>query len=236
MMTLAIMQPYLFPYIGYFQLLAAVDKFVLYDDVAFIKQGWINRNAILVNGNRSLFSVPLKQATSFKRINEIVIAHTYPHWVSKFEKTLISAYKKAPYFEPAFAVVMNTLRNAEVDMPISELCRMSVLSVKDYLAMDKDIVTASEKYENRDLAGSQRVIDICIVEKADKYVNASGGIELYSKESFKEVGIDLLFLNTDKVEYQQFGNEFVASLSIIDVLMFNSIEQLKVLLTKYHLN
>src|SRR4051812_42347879 len=98
-MRLAIMQPYIFPYIGYFQLIAAVDAFVIYDDVNYIKQGWINRNRILFNGKDLLFTVPLENASSFKKINEVSVhKHLYEGWKVKFGKSLRATYFKAPYF------------------------------------------------------------------------------------------------------------------------------------------
>ncbi|MDR6194877.1 WbqC family protein [Siphonobacter sp. SORGH_AS_0500] len=100
-MTLAIMQPYLFPYIGYFQLLNAVDKFVIYDDVAFINRGWINRNSILNNGKAQLFTVPLKEASQNKLIHEISI-DTDQKWRDKLLKTIQQNYKKAPHFAAVF--------------------------------------------------------------------------------------------------------------------------------------
>ena len=72
-MKLAIMQPYLFPYLGYFQLIAAVDKFVFYDDVNFIKNGWINRNRLLISGKVNYITIPLSGASSFLKINQVLV-------------------------------------------------------------------------------------------------------------------------------------------------------------------
>src|SRR5208283_1135183 len=109
-MKLAIMQPYLFPYLGYFQLIAAVDKFVLYDDVAFIKQGWVNRNQILLHGKPHLFSVPLQGASSNKTIRDTLVSfHEYPRWKDKFLKTITLAYSKAPQFEPTRSLLSDVI-------------------------------------------------------------------------------------------------------------------------------
>ena len=97
-MKLAIMQPYLFPYIGYYQLINSVDKFIIYDDVNFIKQGWLNRNSILVNGKRNLFTVPLENQSSFTKINETLINQKfYPIWKKKFSRQLNKIITK-PHF------------------------------------------------------------------------------------------------------------------------------------------
>lgn len=102
-MKIAVMQPYLFPYIGYFQLLNAVDMFVVFDDVNFIKKGWINRNNILVNRQKYLFTVPLKDASQNKLIKEVQIADD--GWQEKFLKTVAQSYKKAEFFDEAFALI-----------------------------------------------------------------------------------------------------------------------------------
>ena len=74
-MTVAIMQPYLFPYIGYWQLIHAVDTFVIFDDVNYIKKGYINRNNILVNGQKQTFTLELMSASQNKLINDIDIGN-----------------------------------------------------------------------------------------------------------------------------------------------------------------
>jgi hypothetical protein len=220
------MQPYIFPYIGYFQLIYAVDKFIIYDDVNFIKQGWINRNNILLNGDRHLFSIPVENITSFKKINETKISQKlYDGWMNKFCKTLSLSYKKAPYFEPVYSIVTKVLEKGKCYPSISDLCRESVRAVTEYLGVGVDIVDSSVKYENSFLSSYERVLDICEKEAASAYINAIGGKELYSKDIFKERGIDLFFLKSNEVVYDQFANVFVPSLSIIDVLMFNQKEE-----------
>ena len=93
-MTIGIMQPYFMPYIGYWQLLASVDIYVIYDDVNYIKKGWINRNNILVNNDKQLFTISLNGASQNKLINEITIADDF----TKLRKTITMAYHKAPYY------------------------------------------------------------------------------------------------------------------------------------------
>lgn len=102
------MQPYLFPYLGYFQLIQAVDKFILLDDVNFIKRGWVNRNRILVNGKDHLFSLPLQRASQFKKINDLKLAD-YPGWRNRFFKTLTHAYRQASQYEPVMKMLHQAL-------------------------------------------------------------------------------------------------------------------------------
>ena len=235
MMTIAIMQPYLFPYIGYFQLIHAVDRFVIYDDVNFIKRGWIARNNILVNGKANLFTVPLESASQNNKINQIRIKKDiYQTWSSKFLKTLEQSYKKAPFYKDVAPIVVSLLTH-KYDY-IIDLARNSIASICEYLEMNTTIITTSILYNNHRLNAQDRIIDICNKEDADCYINAIGGQELYNKEAFSEQGIKLFFLKPKNATYLQFGNEFVPWLSIIDVLMFNSIEDIqKKLLPAYQL-
>lgn len=219
-MRLGIMQPYVFPYIGYFQLIHSVDKFVCYDDVTFIKQGWINRNRILLNNSDHIFTVPLKSASSYKTIKETEInSQLYPKWRDKFFKTIEQAYKRAPYCETVLPILHDVF-DSEYSS-ISELAMNSIITVCAYLDIDKDTCT-SEVYNNTDLSAQERVLDICRQEQASQYINVQGGKELYSKEAFAKEGIELLFIVPQKVEYKQYNEEFTPWLSIIDVLMFNN--------------
>lgn len=235
-MKLAIMQPYLFPYIGYFQLIKAVDRFVVYDDVNFIKQGWINRNNILVQGKPLLFTVPLKNQSSFLKINESLINEKfYETWKSKFLRTIEQSYKNAPYFKDVYTLIDRILNENYDDKSISDLAVKSIIEVSKYLEFKTEFVLTSSSYNNHDLNGKERVIDICIKEKALHYINPVGGQELYDKNYFKERNLELNFIKSLPVQYAQFKNEFVPWLSIIDVLMFNSVEETNALLMKYEL-
>lgn len=219
-MTLAIMQPYLFPYLGYFQLIHAVDKFVFYDDVNFIKQGWINRNRILLNGAPHLFTVPVKQGSSFRNICDTEVDdRRFLLWKRKFLATIDQAYKKAPHFSPVRALVESVLA---VDInSIGELSKVSVLAVCEYLALQRDWVLGSAVFDNESLRGEHRVLDICLKVGANTYVNLPGGRHLYTDEHFEGWGISLKFLKSNIRSYHQFDHSFVENLSIIDVLMFN---------------
>ena len=224
------MQPYLFPYIGYLQLLNAVDKFVILDDVNFINRGWVNRNRILVNGLPHLFTVPLKDASQNKLIKDLEIV-VDEKWKNKFLKTLAYYYKKAPYFNEAFLivkVVITTETRFLIDWHLKSLDL-----IKTYLDVDTIYVKASTDYDNRGLKGEDRIIDICIREKADHYINPIGGLELYDSTTFLNKGIKMSFLESNEISYQQFNSEFVPSLSIIDAMMFNSSDNIKNLLKVY---
>ncbi|HEY4875285.1 MAG TPA: WbqC family protein [Puia sp.] len=231
-MNLGIMQPYIFPYTGYYQLINAVDEFVIYDDVNYINKGWINRNNLLVNGKAFLFTVPLKEASQNKLINQIEIQEN-ESWAKKFLKTIEQAYKKAPHFKNTFSLVSDVI-NSPVK-GIHELALLSLKSIADYLDIKTEFVDSSSLYQNTNLKAQDRILDICLREKSDHYINPIGGMEIYSNEMFERSGIKLSFLKTIPVPYTQFDNEFVPYLSIIDVLMFNSKAESIELINQYEL-
>jgi hypothetical protein len=235
-MKLAIMQPYLFPYIGYFQLINVVDKFVIYDDVNFIKQGWINRNNILVQGKSLMFTVPLVNQSSFAKIKEIEVnSKLYDSWKKKFLRTIEQSYKKAPYFKEVFNIISNVVDVQGNENLISEVATKSLVATSNYLGLKTEFVFTSEVYGNQILSGPERVIDICKKENGTQYINPIGGQELYSQEVFEQSGLDLKFIKSLPLSYDQFSGDFVPWLSMIDVLMFNSIDEIKLLLEKFEL-
>jgi hypothetical protein len=231
-MNIGIMQPYFFPYIGYFQLINAVDKFIFYDDVNYIKQGWINRNRILMNGRDSLFTVKLKDASSYRPINEIEINSGN----EKLTKTIIQAYSKAPYFKDVFPLIQNIFDSMHEIKKISQIAQLSVKKVFEYLDINKTFEASSQIYgHTKDFGKAERIITICRENGADTYINSYGGQELYSKSEFCEKGIALHFIKNNLPVYKQFKDGFVPGLSIIDVLMFNSKDEIKEMLNHYEL-
>lgn len=232
-MKVAIMQPYFMPYIGYFQLINAVDKFIIYDDVNYIKQGWINRNNILLQGKSHLFTLPLKDASSFKKINEIEINEMlFPKWKKNFFKT-IEAYKKAPFYESVRNILEKIMTFEQAK--ITDLIYHSLVEICNYIGIQTIIEKSSTVYRNSELERAERLIDICKTENANTYINPLGGQELYDKKYFSNHGIDLFFIKTNKIEYQQFSETFVPWLSIVDIMMFNSPEEINKMLNLYEL-
>lgn len=231
-MRIAIMQPYFLPYIGYLQLMNAVDKFVLYDDVNYINKGWINRNRLLVNGKEYLFTVPLKEASQNKLINEIELGND-PQWRGKLLKTIEQAYKKAPYYPTVLGIIEKIL-NLEAQT-ISQLIAGSLEILKQYLAIPTELVLSSTIYQNGHLKAQARILDICLQEKASQYINPIGGVELYDKAIFAKNGIQLNFIKSKPVEYQQFKNDFVPWLSVIDLMMFNDVPTIQGFLGEFEL-
>ncbi len=233
-MTLAIMQPYFLPYIGYMQLVSAVDTFVLYDDVAFINRGWVNRNRLLINGQEHLFTVPLKDASQNKRINEVMIASD-SKWRSKLLKTIEQGYRKAPFYQTVMPLTEKII-NFTTDS-IADLVYFSLVELNQYLGLSTRLVQSSTVYNNADLRAQERILDICRQENASHYINPIGGTDLYDKPTFAQAGMELSFIKALNVEYPQVNNrnEFIPWLSIIDVLMMNDVPTVKTMLGAHEL-
>lgn len=223
-MSIAIVQPYLFPYLGYFQLVSAVDTFVFYDDVHFITRGWINRNKVLIHGNEKYFTVPCSDASQNKLINEVDHALTDKKR-GKLLKKIKFSYSNAPFFDAVFPIIKSVLHTD--NNAIADLAMESVRQSSGYLEIDTNFKISSRTYDNRKLGRVERLIDICHQEKAATYINPTGGKELYSKSTFKDEDIELKFIKPSLPKYEQFGDDFVSGLSIIDIMMFNNPERIR---------
>lgn len=230
-MKVGIMQPYFFPYLGYWQLINAVDKYVVYDDVTFIKGGWINRNNILLNGKKFLITLPLDNSSSFRNINEIALIK-HEGAVRKVLRTIETAYKKAPYFNTIMPIIEKLVLN---NPTISLLNYNAILEVNKYIGIDTEIILSSALKKDNSLKAQEKVIHINKLLESDTYINAIGGQSLYNEEEFNKNGLKLFFLKMGDVKYEQFGNEFIQGLSIIDVLMFNDNISIREYLDSYTL-
>lgn len=229
----AIMQPYVFPYIGYFQLIHAADIFVFYDDVNFIKKGWINRNQIILNQQAYKFTIPLVGASQNKLINEIPVL-----WESKFDQKLIQqlelGYKTAPYLSDVLGLVQEVFSDKSSN--ISELAQKSVRLTCQYLGLEKKFYVSSELGVSKDMGRADRLIEITKHFGTEQYINAINGRDLYSKVDFKQMGVDLAFVSPILNKYKQ-GNliDFIPSLSILDVLMWNEKSEISEMLKSYEI-
>lgn len=231
-MKLAIMQPYLFPYLGYWQMMNAVDRFVVYDDVNYIKGGWINRNYILSNGAPHLFTLSLDKASPFKKINETEIKPG-PENRSKVLSFIRNAYMKAPYFKAVFPLLEDIFGQEENNLALFLFNHFR--KVCGYIGIKTELLLSSDIEKDNSLRAQDKVIEINKKLNAAQYINAIGGQELYSRDDFAANGLRLSFIRMKPETYPQFGNEFVPNLSIIDVMMFNSPENIRRLLSSYEL-
>ncbi|MFD2655558.1 WbqC family protein [Gracilibacillus thailandensis] len=230
----AIMQPYLFPYIGYFQLIHAVDTFVIYDDVQFIKRGFINRNKILVNKNEHLFTFSVKKAPREYKINERFYSEDFYEQKERFLQTISRNYKHSKNYSEIYGILNNIL---EVDIKdnVAKINYFTIKAIAEYLDINTKFLFSSDLDIPKGLKGQDRILTINSFMKSRQYINAIGGKELYSKEDFLKFNMDLKFLQTKRIEYNQDTNQFIPNLSIIDVLMYNRKEEVKKFLDAYKL-
>lgn len=231
-MKLGIMQPYFIPYIGYWQLMNAVDKYVIYDDVNYIKGGWINRNRILLNGKTVYFNVPMLGASPNKLINQVGVNHDEV-LIAKKLRMIEAAYKKAPFFEDVYPIIEAILRSGKNNL--AEYIAESFGLINHYLNIDTELIVSSTLNKDCRLRAQDKVLAICEELGASEYYNAIGGQKLYSFDAFRERGIKLCFLKTNTISYHQFGETFEPNLSILDVMMFNPVEEIRQMLNAYSL-
>lgn len=224
--TAAIMQPYLFPYIGYFQLIAAVDQFVIYDTVKYTKKGWINRNRFLREGEPVVFTLPLEKDADHLDIRARRIAQSFEP--GRLCAQIAQAYRRAPHRHETMPLVESVL-SYRSDTLFDHL-RHGLIRTCAHLDIGTPIRTASEIEGTTDLRRQERVIDICRQLGASTYVNPIGGTALYDPAAFAQRGITLRFLRARPFAYAQGPHPFVPWLSILDVLMFNPRSALKAVL------
>jgi hypothetical protein len=219
-MKLGIMQPYFMPYIGYFQLIAAVDTFVVYDNIKYTKKGWVNRNRMLQNGKDVMFSLPLKSGSDSLDVCERELAADFNR--DKLLNQFKGAYSRAPYFEQTFPLLEEIVRYEDTNL--FRYIHHSLLMTCNHLGIATDIRISSHIAIDHKQKGQDKVIALCHASGADTYINPIGGVELYSKDDFKTRGFELKFLKSNPFAYAQFTNDFSPWLSIVDVLMFNPID------------
>lgn len=231
-MKIAVMQPYFFPYLGYFQLINAVDTFVIYDNVQFTKKGWFNRNRLSFNNKVDYFTINIAKDSDFLDVCERKISPFYfkkemPKILGKIEHN----YNKAKYFNEVYPVIKKCFEYQTANL--YEYVHYSLLNILDYLNLQTNIISSSDLQLNHDLKNKDRIFDIYKHLKADCYINPSGGHSLYNKEEFKENEVNLMFLEQNLPEYKQLNDAFEPGLSIIDVMMFNNKTEISEMLNTY---
>lgn len=226
MTTVAVMQPYVFPYLGYYQLVHAADHFVFYDDVQFMKGGWVNRNRISNQGQPLVFTIPASGVSSTARIMDISCG-VNEKFQKKFLRQLEQEYRKAPYLEPVLDLVGKTLSGPH-EGNMSKLAIASVRNVFAYLDIPlRDYVSSISHPRVEGLKGAERVISVTKALGGTEYINLPGGVDLYSEAQFADAGITLRFIRDVSPAYAQFKHPFLPRLSMIDVMMHNSPDRLR---------
>lgn len=231
-MKIGIMQPYFFPYIGYFQLLNMVDKYVIFDNAQYANNKWGYRNRILINGAPAYFRLKLLKASQNKRFNEIAVSNDV-EVQKKNIHVLECSYKKAPHFNDVMPMMEEFLKTEYENL--AECNTASIKMIADYLGMNTEILLFSELDCDNELKKQDRIYEVCKILGGNEYINAIGGTELYDFDEFRENNLELAFLKTDDIVYPQFGGDFIPYLSIIDVMMFNSVPEIQDMLNQYTL-
>lgn len=222
-MRVAIMQPYFFPYVGYFQLIGAVDLFIVYDNIKYTKKGWINRNRMLQSGRDAMFSLPLRSDSDYLDVRDRALADDFNR--DKLLNQLRGAYGRAPNFAEVFPMIDRAVRHN--DKNLFGYLHHALVCTCDHLGLKTPIRISSTIDIDHGLKNQDKVIALAKAVGATTYVNAIGGLELYDREAFKAQDLDLKFIRSKPFEYRQFGDPFVPWLSIIDVLMFNAHETVR---------
>ena len=238
MIKVAISQPCFFPYLGYYQLINASDIFVVYDDVTYMKGKWINRNRILVNGQEYMFSLPLKSASSFNLISNISVdISRFNYWREKFLATLRHSYRRAPFYKDTMDIISLALDSK--DGLLAGYCCKSLKSVFDYVNIDVNILPSSSGLGGVHLDRIQRLVHIVRNQGGSIYINSAGGRQLYKTDDFSQSGISLRFLDSSLPVYSQSTlspGKYIPSLSMIDILMNCSPEQIRHMMSQYSLS
>jgi hypothetical protein len=254
-MKLGIMQAYFFPYIGYYQHIHHVDKFLLYDRVSYIKKKWVNRNLILEKNKIPVYvTIPIKNHKSGQILRDVMI-NEESKWRDTISRAVYFNYKKAPYFKEIYPIIESVIGIDETKL--SKYCNKSIIDICVYLDIETEIKESSIEYDQLEAElfrkppddsyfclhrpihnyskKTARVLKICELERADVYVNTMGGMDIYQQHDFKENNIDLMFIRSNEIIYSQQRQDFFPNLSIVDVLMHCGKEKTKMLLEKYTL-
>jgi hypothetical protein len=227
----AIMQPYFLPYIGYWQLIASVDTFVVYDNIQYTKKGWFNRNRILDGDHDRLFTIPIKKDSDYLNVDQRVLSDDSRQEISRTLRIIQNTYRKAPYYEQAYPVIEACFMHD--DKNLFGYIYASIDALCAYMSIPTDIVVSSTLPIDHSLKAEQKVMALCKAVDTTTYINAIGGIELYDKADFAANGLELGFIKSRPIEYRQYGNAFVPWLSIIDVMMFNDKAAIATMLGSY---
>lgn len=232
-MNIAVMQPYAFPYLTYFQLIHSANLFVVFDDVAYIKRGWINRNRILTKQGEYVFTVPVSKASQNKNINQHELAD-FSGFRTKFKKILTENYRKAEYFEQGYELISQCLASNHDNL--ANFCEESLKIICKALCITTKMIRSSILDNDKNLKAEQKIIDLTNRLMGNTYVNLPGGRELYNQENFANAGIQLWFIKSGPIKtYPQIYPGFTPNLSIIDLLMCVDVSDIKTWIGQYEL-
>ena len=212
----SIMQPYFFPHPAYFQLLASSNVFCLHDQVKYVKQSWINRNRIIVNGVPKWVTLPLARDSDFRLISERELSTDFDPVV--LLQLITNNYRKSPFFTNSIGVIEEILSYRERNLFLYLENSLKVLS--RHFQLNPSFVRSSEVIKVSNYKNEELVIELCKALDVRRYVNSPGGVELYSESNFESKNVDLMFIWSDDLTYKNRENNFTKRLSVIDAMMY----------------
>lgn len=227
-MKLAIMQPYFFPYLGYFDLIHNVDLFIVYDTVQYIRRGWINRNRVFHQSGTGwqYITIPVEHAPQKTPICEIQTSQAQP-WQGRIMGQLAHYKTRAAHADEVLDFVGGCLFSTERSIArlnvstLEHCCRLLGVDFRYKYSSQLDVQL------DPDRNAEDRILDLCTYLGATEYVNLPGGVNLYDQESFAKRGIRLTFRNLPALVYDTPEYSFEPNLSIIDLLMWNESQEIR---------
>ena len=233
-MKLAIMQPYFFPYVGYFSLMEYADRFVFFDTPQYISRGWVNRNRLMTAAGEPVYmTVPIRKMPRETAIMDIAIDQSQD-WKEKIYGQLSAYKKRAPRFKAVSGFVHDVLDGFEGD----SLSALNIRGMKA-VAAELGIDCAFDTFSEMELpigevhAPDEWALEISRAMKAEVYVNPPGGMEFFDKSKYDRAGIDLQYLQSNLKPYVQRVGKWVPGLSILDVMMFCGQDEIRDILNDY---
>lgn len=235
-MKIGIMQPYFFPYIGYFSLIKYVDKFIFFDTPQYISHGWVNRNRILdQKGNPDYITVPIKKVSRETPIKEIEISMD-KNWRETIVGKLSVYKRKAPNYDAVINFVKDILYGSEYSN-LSELNCMSIERTCEMIGLTNDfsVFSKMDLQIGQVNAPDEWALYITRALQGDIYVNPPGGQSFFDKEKYESNNIKLQFLESRLRPYIQRIGRFEPGLSILDAMMFCKNDEIKDMLEDYRI-
>ena len=237
-MTLGIMQPYFMPYIGYISLIKHTDRFILFDTVQFIRHGWIERNRMLKqNEGWQYIQVPLiKQDGRDTLIKDIKI-NNKEDWKRKILAQIQHYKKVAPYYRRVVALLEDIFANDFED--ITTLNKVSLECICKFLGFERNLEIFSQMHLDIEAANApdEWALNICkAIAGATEYINPIGGLSFFDRNKYENAGIKISFQRMEITEYFQKRDVFESGLSILDVMMWNDVDEINRMLDKYVLS
>jgi len=226
-MKAAVQQPYFFPYSVYYQLVSEVDEFIFFDDVNFIKRGYINRNTIPTVQSEYRFTVPLVGASQNKLINEVQVNQDqFQKWRSKFLQTFKQNHRQGPYFREVERLVNSVLDTVNKNATIADLAIESVIQTSEYLGLKTKFNRSSDINYFKDGSAVEKIKSLCRQRGVEDYINLPGGRGLYSQEDFTDVNVRLSYIEPSNI-YFKYNDEKLSGYSILALLAYRSPEEIR---------